>query len=56
MKLMQYPIFIRQQILTPQYILKHEDLRHIVQAKDTIDDEYCSKFAEYVVMKRGSCS
>nr|WIF88825.1 DNA translocase FtsK [Acholeplasma laidlawii] len=46
--------FIRQQT-TPQYILKHEDLRHIVQAKDTIDDELFAQVAEYVVSEN-SCS
>lgn len=46
--------FIRQQT-TPQYILKHEDLRHIVQAKDTIDDDLFAQVAEYVVSEN-SCS
>ena len=46
--------FIRQQS-TPQYILRHEDLRIIVQAKDAIDDDLFAAVAEYVV-NEGSCS
>jgi S-DNA-T family DNA segregation ATPase FtsK/SpoIIIE len=43
--------FIRQQS-TPNYILKHEDLRNIIQTKDTIDDELFPTVARFVVQER----
>lgn len=46
--------FIRNQS-RPQYILKHEDLNHITQVKDTIDDELFASVAAYVVSEN-SCS
>jgi len=46
--------FIRQQS-SPNYLLKHEDLKHIVNAKDTIDDELFATVAEYVVHEN-NCS
>ncbi|WP_025724484.1 DNA translocase FtsK [Acholeplasma granularum] len=46
--------FIRKQT-KPNYVLKHEDLKYIVQAKETIDDEIFATVAEYVVLEN-NCS